>query len=101
MKKPAGKLKRVTLDEINAMYERGEIRKPRPDAPEFGVTPGFWENAVPFVSLQKKSVHLRVDNDVLDWFRSQGPGHLTRMNAVLRSYYEAKRATPKRIKKKA
>jgi uncharacterized protein (DUF4415 family) len=40
----------------------------------------------------KPSIHMRVDPAVLAWFRSQGPGHLTRMNAVLRSYYEAKNA---------
>ncbi len=38
---------------------------------------------------RKASVHLRVDADVLDWFKSQGAGHLTRMNAVLRAYFEA------------
>ena len=27
----------------------------------------------------------------LDWFKRQGKGHLTRMNAVLRAYYEANR----------
>jgi uncharacterized protein (DUF4415 family) len=42
-------------------------------------------------SPAKTSVHLRVDHDVADWFRRQGKGHLTRMNAVLRAYYEAKR----------
>lgn len=39
----------------------------------------------------KQSVHLRVDADVLAWFRAQGRRHLTRMNAVLRSYMEAHR----------
>jgi uncharacterized protein (DUF4415 family) len=39
----------------------------------------------------KKSVHLRVDADVLEWFRAQGKGYLTRMNAVLRSYMEARK----------
>lgn len=39
----------------------------------------------------KTSVHLRVDSDVLQWFRGQGKGHLTRMNAVLRAYMEANR----------
>jgi uncharacterized protein (DUF4415 family) len=34
-------------------------------------------------------VHLRVDADVLAWFKAQGRGHLTRMNAVLRAYMEA------------
>jgi uncharacterized protein (DUF4415 family) len=37
----------------------------------------------------KSSVHLRVDTDVLAWFKAQGRGHLTRMNAVLRSFMEA------------
>jgi uncharacterized protein (DUF4415 family) len=34
---------------------------------------------------------MRVDADVLDWFRTQDRGDLTRMNAVLRSYMEAHR----------
>jgi BrnA antitoxin of type II toxin-antitoxin system len=33
----------------------------------------------------KASVHLLVDADVLAWFKAQGRGHLTRMNAVLRA----------------
>lgn len=81
------------------MAKRGEIRKPRPDAPTFDVTPGFWENAKPFVPPEKDSIHLRLDSDVLEWFRSQGPGHLTRMNAVLRSYYEAHREKKARRKR--
>jgi len=37
----------------------------------------------------KASIALRVDSDVLEWFRSQGPGYQTRMNAVLRAFKEA------------
>lgn len=51
--------------------------------------PDFWRRAKLVLPEAKKSVHLRVDADVLDWFRAQGKGHLTRMNAVLRSFYEA------------
>ncbi|MEW7006754.1 BrnA antitoxin family protein [Lentilitoribacter sp. EG35] len=36
--------------------------------------------------VSKKTVTMRMDEDVLDWFQSQGKGHLTRMNAVLRAY---------------
>jgi uncharacterized protein (DUF4415 family) len=36
-------------------------------------------------------VGLRLDRDMFDWFRAQGPGHQTRINQVLRSYYEAMR----------
>jgi len=89
MRKAKEKLKRVTLEELNAMNARGELRKPRPDAVGHDVPDEFWENARPYVPLEKTSIHLRIDSDVLDWFRSQGKGHLTRMNAVLRSYYEA------------
>ena len=37
----------------------------------------------------KQSISLRVDPEVLAWFRAQGPGWQTRMNAVLRAYKEA------------
>jgi uncharacterized protein (DUF4415 family) len=50
----------------------------------------FWRNArVAMPPPGKASVHLRLDSDVLAWFRAQGRGHLTRMNAVLRSYMDA------------
>jgi uncharacterized protein (DUF4415 family) len=39
----------------------------------------------------KTSVHLRLDSEVVDWFKAQGRGHLTRMNAVLRAYVNAQR----------
>lgn len=37
----------------------------------------------------KESVSLRVDADVLAWFKAQGRGYQTRMNAVLRAFKEA------------
>lgn len=37
----------------------------------------------------KASIALRIDADVLEWFKSQGPGYQTRMNAVLRAFKEA------------
>jgi len=49
----------------------------------------IWRNARALMPPGKKSVHLRVDADVLAWFKAQGRGYLTRMNAVLRSYMEA------------
>lgn len=41
--------------------------------------------------VAKKQLTVRFDQDVVDWFREQGPGYQTRMNAVLRSYVEAQR----------
>ena len=40
------------------------------------------------VLARKKSVALRIDADVLDWFQAQGPGYQTRMNAVLKAFKE-------------
>ena len=37
----------------------------------------------------KASISLRVDADVLEWFRAQGPGYQTRINAVLRAFKDA------------
>jgi len=37
----------------------------------------------------KASVSLRIDADVLEWFKSSGAGYQTRMNAVLRAFKEA------------
>lgn len=41
----------------------------------------------------KKPVGLKLDDDVLSWFKSQGRGYQTRINAVLRRYIEAHRKT--------
>ena len=48
----------------------------------------FWDAAVPVVPGAKTPISLRVDNDVLAWFRETGPRYQSRMNAVLRSYME-------------
>jgi uncharacterized protein (DUF4415 family) len=50
-----------------------------------------WTKARLVMPRRKESVHLRIDPDVLAWFRQQGQGYLTRMNAVLRAYMDAQR----------
>jgi len=50
-----------------------------------------WTKARLVMPQRKESIHLRIDPDVLAWFRQQGEGYLTRMNAVLRAYVEAQR----------
>ena len=37
---------------------------------------------------QKQTVTIRLDNDVVSWFKSQGKGYQTRINKLLRSYME-------------
>jgi uncharacterized protein (DUF4415 family) len=44
---------------------------------------------------QKKQVSLRIDEDILDFFRQQGSRYQTKMHAVLRAYVD-ERTLPKR-----
>ena len=78
---------------------RAGLGQTRPDAEEVELDDSFWDNArwqaplfPPEPTTPKKvSIHLRLDEDVLEWFKAQGKGHLTRMNAVLRAYFESRR----------
>ncbi|MCR5536773.1 MAG: BrnA antitoxin family protein [Succinivibrio sp.] len=42
----------------------------------------------------KRSVHLRLDADVLAWFKAQGKGYQTRINKILRDYAFKSAADP-------
>ena len=58
-----------------------------------------WSNAVLVIPPKKKAISIRVDEDVLDYFKQHGAGYQRRMNAVLRSYVEQKRKAPTRKKR--
>jgi uncharacterized protein (DUF4415 family) len=51
-----------------------------------GLPDDFWDQADLVVPVAKRAISLRVDEDVLEWFRGLGPRYQTRMNAVLRTY---------------
>ena len=51
----------------------------------------FWANARVVMPKKKEQISIKVDRDVLEYFRKDGPGYQTRMNAVLRSFVEAHR----------
>lgn len=55
-----------------------------------------WSEAVLVIPPKKKAISIRVDEDVLDFFKSEGAGYQRRMNAVLRSYVEQKKKPKKR-----
>lgn len=62
-----------------------EIRRTSP--PELSDLPAdFWNEAEVVAPTPKRAVSIRLDEDVLDWFRESGPRYQTRMNAVLRMY---------------
>jgi uncharacterized protein (DUF4415 family) len=82
---------RHTLSSVRSLRAHGEDRT-RADAPEVeSLGAEFWKSARVRMPAGKTSVHLRVDSDVVEWFKAQGKGHLTRMNAVLRAYVEARK----------
>jgi uncharacterized protein (DUF4415 family) len=63
------------------------------DAPEW--TPEMFARAVARNGLRpvpaKTLLSLRIDCDVVEWFRARGKGYQSRMNALLRAYMEAHR----------
>jgi len=80
---------RHSLSAVRAMRACGED-KTRADAPEAeSLGAAFWKSAHVRMPAGKTSVHLRVDTDIVEWFKTRGKGHLTRMNAVLRAYVDA------------
>jgi uncharacterized protein (DUF4415 family) len=60
-----------------------------------------WSEALLVLPPKKKAISIRVDEDVLNYFRHEGAGYQRRMNAVLRSYVEQKRKAPARKKRRA
>lgn len=56
----------------------------------------FKSATVVYPEERKRQLTMRLDPEVVDWFKSQGRGYQTRMNAVLRAYYEAHKDKPGR-----
>ncbi|MBB3965626.1 BrnA antitoxin family protein [Rhizobium metallidurans] len=52
-----------------------------------------WADAAVGLPPLKAPVNAKFDADVVEWFKSQGRGYQTRMNAVLRMYMESHRKT--------
>jgi uncharacterized protein (DUF4415 family) len=100
-----GNIVSYTFDELREMRERGEdltdwerVRALTDEEIEAAIDVEDegefdWENAIPVSIIldPKRQITIRLDQDVLDWFKSKGEGYQTRINAVLRSYVEAEK----------
>jgi uncharacterized protein (DUF4415 family) len=84
-----GRLRNRTDEEIQAGIDAD------PDAAPI-LDPKFWKNVRLVGPANKEPTSIRLDPDVLTWFRSFGKGYQTRINVVLRSYVEAQRKGGKR-----
>ena len=77
---------------VERLQDESEAEIAATSPPELkDLPPDFWDDAA-VVAVRKQAISLRVDQDVLDWFRAGGPRYQTRMNAVLRAYVSRMRA---------
>jgi uncharacterized protein (DUF4415 family) len=89
---------RYTAAELDAMKAAGKTHTnwrvaaegPMPDGsnPDDAMEPIEWATTELPMPKRKEHTNLRIDADVLAFFRKQGRGYQTRINAVLRSYVE-------------
>jgi uncharacterized protein (DUF4415 family) len=69
-----------------------EVERRAATDPDAALTPpGFWDNATVLLPENKQQITLRLDPEVIRFFKRSGKGYQSRMGAVLRSYVEAKR----------
>ena len=98
MKKQSGKKARASLTDwkrLDRQTDREIGKAIREDSDSFE-TGADWIAKMGKLTVPnpKERLTVRFDADMVDWFRKQGRGYQTRMNAVLRSYFE--HAKPKR-----
>ena len=56
-----------------------------------GPLPDGWADAIRLHPRPTKTdIHVRLDSDILDWFKKPGPGYQTRINAALRAFVAAR-----------
>ena len=60
------------------------------DSPE--LDDSFFARPLADWPARKESITIRLDSDVVEWFRSQGPGYQPRINQLLRRYVDAQKA---------
>ena len=87
-KKSTSKKQGSDLDRLSAMTDADVDTSEVPE-----ISPEQFARAVVRRGLKpipaKAQLTIRVDREVLDWFRGQGRGYQTRINALMRAYMEA------------
>lgn len=78
--------KPMTAEEIAGLADEDIDLRDIPELDE-----NFWREARKIKHpAARKSVHLKIDEDVFEYFKRGGKGHISRMQAVLRAYVDAK-----------
>jgi uncharacterized protein (DUF4415 family) len=97
---------RYTAEQIRQMIARGEDKTDwkrvnamsqaeveRLADEEDGPLPDGWEDTIIIGFPFKRDIHIRLDGDIIDWFKAHGRGYQTRINAVLRAFVQARTGT--------
>ena len=98
MSRKSGKIVKLAAAELRSMERRGEIKMdwkaaakkhlPSGRDPDDAIKEIDWLTTELPKPTRKGHMTLRIDSDVLSWFRAQGKGYQSRINAILRRYYE-------------
>jgi len=98
MKRKSRYIVSYTDAELREMRRRGESKSdfkkaatiplPSGEDPDDAMEEIDWATTELPLPRRKAHTTMRLDADVLDWFRAQGKGYQTRINAILRKYFE-------------
>ena len=81
--------KKLTKSDLRRIDAMSDANIDYSDIPELDAD--FFRDARVVVPPGKKQLTVRLDADVLAWLQDQGKGYHSRINAILRAYYEAHR----------
>ena len=75
-------------DQTRRAYDRRDKSRDQLDTAAPVKPPEFWQGARigKYYRPRKTLISLRVDEEILDWLKSKGEGHLTRINEILREH---------------
>ena len=86
---PKGRTDHAYLDSLTEEQLRASIA----DDPDWAGNQEIdWSNAVWVIPEPKKPISIRIEPDILSFFKEQGPGYQKRIQAVLRTYVDQMRA---------
>ncbi len=82
----------ISKKQINEIEELKKLKDENidySDIPE--LDDSFWNNAELIEPEKKVKISIRVDEEVLDWFKAHGKGYQSFMNTVLKTFVKAKK----------
>lgn len=90
MKENGGNIMNIDKKRLNEIKSIKDENIDYSDIPE--LDENFWKNMKPVYPKQKKAISIRLDQDIIDFFKLDGKGYQSKINNILRSYVEAHHA---------